>query len=453
MGGFLSKKFSFTENRKKIFGNVSWAVVGKTVDVLRALLIGILVARFLKPHNYGLLNYTIGYVGMFSLLVEFGMTGILVRELAKQKTDKNELLGSASIIRIVMAVFTIFIVIGSALLFEGDKMLKLFIIINSFNLIFLAFSETLRAFFRSQLKNEYIVKSQIFKTVVLIVVKLLLLAFKAPLLYFVIASSVDALIILLSFQYFFRKKYWGLRKFTFSKTAAKGLIWSSFPLFFEGIAAVLYQRIDVVMAGKFIDPESVGYYSVAIKFVSFAIFIPLVIAQTLSPLLVQKFEKSGNDLANKDYQEYKQKVADFIILSGVTVSLGLFFLAKPVILILYGQEYSHSVDILRILAWKGLFCGLGYAGSALIIAEGRQKYVYLRNIIGGILNLFLNFLLIPRYGINGVAFATIVSFGVATYVSNLFIPMYRVDFMAQSNSLLNGWGRMLKYFKELRLKK
>lgn len=450
---FSLKYISLTEKKKKIFANLSWAVIGKVIDILRSLLIGVLIARYLKPYNYGLLNYTIGYVGMFTLFVEFGMTQILSREFSKKSANINELMGSATIFRTLVSTITIGIIITSVIFFEEDPLLKLFIIINAFNLVGYSHSETLRAFFRSQLKNEYIVKSMIFRTITLSSLQLVLLILKAPLIAFVISYSFESLLIMLTFYYFFRKKYWSQRNFKFNKVVLKTLILSSIPLFVDGVASIFYQKIDVVMAGKFIGAESVGYYSAALKFVAFALFIPLVITQTLNPLLVQKFEEFNNNPFNKEYLAYKQKVADIIIFSGTIISITLFFLAKPLILILYGNDYAQAVDILRVLSWKGIFCSLGYAASILIITEGRQKYFYLSNIVGGILNLSLNFLLIPRLGLIGVAFAAMISFCIATFVCNMFIPLYRVDFKTQSNSLFFSWLRLYRYIKEIGHKK
>jgi PST family polysaccharide transporter len=223
---------------------------------------------------------------------------------------------------------------------------------------------------------------------------------------------------------------------------------SSFPLLIEGIFGIFYQRIDVVLAGKLISTEAVAYYSVALKFVDFAIFIPLALVQTLSPLLVQKFEKVNYNIHDEEYIKFKRKLGDVVTYSGILMSAFLFLAAGPIILILYGHDYDKSIPILHILAWKGLFCGLGFSASAMIITEGRQKLVYVTNIIGGAINVSLSLILIPRIGLIGVAISTIVSFGIGTYFSNFLFPLYRIDFMFQSDFLFRGPKRLISYLNE-----
>jgi len=446
-------RLNIDKTQSIIYKNLSWAVIGKIIEVLNGILIGALVARYLLPERYGILNYTIGYVGMFALLSEFGISGILIRELSKKATNKKELIGSAIATRLFFSGITIIIIAISVFLFEDDPTLRLFIIINSLNFLFLSFSMSVRNFFTSQLKNELIVKSEIIRALIMLSMRLILVLLKAPLITFVIVSTLDSLFIAFPLYNFLIKVYSDIKHFIVKYKTIKMLIWASTPLLLEGIAAVLYQKIDLVMAGRFIGNEAVGYYAVALKFINFAIFIPLALTQTLSPLLIQKYEAAKYNANNKAYALYRQKVGDIIIYSGLFVSLALFIMAKPIINILYGPEYHDSIEIMKILAWKGLFCGLGYTASVMIVTEGRQKYIYLRNIIGGILNLTLNLLLIPLIGLKGVAIATIISFGVATYIANVFIPIYRKDFYLQTNFLFKGNLRLIIYIKSILKKK
>lgn len=434
-------------NKKILFKNVSWAIVGKIMQVINGLLIGVVVARYLKPEQYGILNYTLGYVALFPLLTEFGLNSILSRELAKENSDKNALMGTGIGMRLTLSVFTIIIIFFSLLLFENNKTLRLYIMISSVNFLFLSVAMTIRNYFASQLKNDLIVKSEIFRISVLAVVKIVCIIIKAPLIVFIGLTAIDAAVILLIMVPIFYRKFGSFKDFVYKRTLVKTLSVSSTPLFIEGIASIFYQRIDVVLAGRFISTEAVAYYSVALKFIDFAVFIPLAIVQTLSAMLVRKFEKANYNPLDKEYLEFKRKMGDIVTYAGLSVSIFLFLAAGPLVTILYGAEYEESVGILRVLAWKGLFCGLGYSASAMIIAEGRQKYIYWTNIIGCVINLALSFLLIPRYGLYGVAFSTIISFGIGTYFANYLIPLYKVDFRFQSEFLLRGSGRIVKYVK------
>jgi O-antigen/teichoic acid export membrane protein len=445
----IANYFKISETKKKIFNNISWAFIGKVVEILSGLLIGVLVARYLQPEGYGIYNYTIGFVGLFTLLSEFGITGIAIRDFAKKSTNINFLFGSVIGIRLVFSCITILIIIAITLTFEDNPQLRLFIIIYSLNYIFLSFSATFRNFFSSQLKNEFIIKSILFRTLIVASIKIAFIIFKAPILAFIIIMTADSFVLLFFFLYFFNKKYGNPSEFKFKLNIALTLIKNSAPLLLSGISAILYQKIDVVMVGKLINVQSVGYYSAALKFIQFSIFIPLVISQTLSPLLMQKLESVKYDTNNKQYINYRNRFGDLIVYSGLLISIFLFVFAAPMINILYGKEYSKGINILRILAWKGFFSGIGFAGSQIIIYEGRAKLVYLRNIIGGTLNLALNFLLIPYFGVKGVALATIISYSAGTFFSNFFITPYRKDFLLQCQFIFKGNLRIIQYIRIL----
>ena len=79
----IVNRFNYTGNRKNILKNVYWAVLGKIINILSGLFVGILVARYLGPENFGLMNYVISYVTLFSILANFGLDNIEIRELSK----------------------------------------------------------------------------------------------------------------------------------------------------------------------------------------------------------------------------------------------------------------------------------------------------------------------------------------------------------------------------------
>lgn len=442
--GWITSKYKLSDNIRRIFVNLSWGVAGKMMQLVSALLVGVLVARYLKPENYGILNYALGYIGLFTLISEFGMNSILVREFSKNDSNKFEIIGTALVVRLLLSLVAIIAIIVSVMYVENDPMKRLYIIIISFNFLSLAATLTFRNFFISQLKNEYIVKAEIIRLLTTGLLKVLMIVLKGPLIYFIIIAALDSLIILIPFLYFFIKNYWSLHQAKFSYPMAKSIIFTSAPLLIEGVAALLYQKIDIVMIGKFINSTEVAYYSVAHKFVEFGIFIPMVLTQTLSPLLVQKLESVNGDRTDITYKKYRQKIGDMIVHSGMFVSVLLFFLASPIISILYGAEYYASIPLLKLLAWKGLFCGLGYTASIVIITEGRHNLIFLTNVVGGALNLILNLLFIPRFGVRGVAWATLISFCVATYIANFFFKKYRNDFYLQTNYFFLGGFRIIK---------
>lgn len=113
----------------------------------------------------------------------------------------------------------------------------------------------------------------------------------------------------------------------FDKDWAKYLIKQSFPLLLSGAAVIVYQRIDQVMIGNMIDKASVGVFSVASRFVEIIIFVPVVMSQTITPLLIRTREKSQADYEQKS-QLFMNITVWICILLAILVCLFSYFLIK-----------------------------------------------------------------------------------------------------------------------------
>lgn len=437
----ISEVVNKTPNRKKIINNVSWAVAGKVVNVLYALFIGVLVARFLGPEQFGLMNYVISYVTLFSIVATFGMDNIEVRELSRNPEKRNVILGTALIFRLALSIITIALIFLTLLIFESDRFTSImvmvystFLIANSFNII--------RNYFTSIVLNEYVVKTEILRTLVAACIKIVLLLSHSSLSLFIIANTFDFFFIAAGYVYAYRKKVDSFRNWQFDLSILKFLARESFPLLLSGTAVIVYQRIDQVMIRNMIDNEALGQFSVATRMVNLIIFIPSIIATTIAPILVKELKVSY-----ESYKKMRQEFVDIMVWSSIIMSLLISLGANIVITLLFGIEYKESIDVLQIMSWKTIGVALSSASGQLIIIEGKQKLVVLRNFIGVGICVILNLILIPKFGIIGSAWTTIISLLFAGFFSNYIIRPFREIFKIQTLALFLGWRtgiRMLK---------
>lgn len=433
----IYKLLQVSSNKQRIAKNVYWALIGKIVNVLSSLLVGIFVARYLGPAQYGLMNYVISYVSIFSVLANFGMDNIEVRELAKNEYSRETLLGTAFRLKILFATLTMAIIAATVSCFNADTYTRAMIIVYSFSMIFNSFN-VIRNYFTSIVLNEYVVKSEILRYLVGASIKIVLLLVHASLTWFIISNVVDVMLVASGYLYSYKHKAGSFSTWNFNKKVAIYLMKQSFPLLLSGTAIIIYQRIDQVMISKMIDNASVGYFSTAGKFVELIVFLPVVIAQTISPILIQTKQQS--------IEEYQKKSQIFInvtvwtsILLSVAVSLCSYFLIRYS----FGLEYIAAVPVLQIMAFKAVAMGLSSTGGQLIIIEGIQKFVFVRNIIGCIVCFCLNLILIPKYGIIGSAYVTIITVFTSGFLSNLLIPSYRHIFTMQIKAIVFGWKDIL----------
>lgn len=437
---FLDKilhKAKLSPNRLKVLVNVYWAVLGKIVNIISGLLVGILVARYLGPDKFGLMNYVISYVTLFSIFAAFGLDNIEIRELSKHNAIKETLLGTAFTIRLVFAVSAILLILVTLLIFESDAFTFTMVMVYSLSLI-LSSLNVIRNYFTSIVLNEYVVKTEISRTVIGAGIKVVLLLNHCSLAWFIAASTFDFVLIGGGYLYSYQKKGGPVRAWTFDFTVARMLIIESFPLLLSGTAVIIYQKIDAVMIRNMMDNASVGQFSVASKITELAIFIPMVIAQTVTPLLVKAHQE---DLAR--YHAKRQQFMDIMVWSAIAMATAMSAIAAPAIRILYGEKYLGAIPVLQIMAWKAVFMALFSASGQMILIENLQRFVAVRNVIGCIVSVGLNYVLIPVWGIVGSAVATVLTMAFSGYISHFFIKPYRYLIPLQTKALLFGWKRLL----------
>ena len=435
-------RLNLSPTKEKVVRNVVWAVTGKVVTLLGGLLVGIFVARYLGPEQYGLMSYVMSYVAIFQVLASFGMDQIEIREESKMPDKKDKIIGTAFALKIAFAIITMILVAITVWIFEADSFTKWMIILYSISMIANSFG-VIRNYFTSLVWNEYIVKTEITRTFIGAGIKVGLLLLHAPLVWFIAATLFDTILIACGYWVSYRSKINSSKHWKFDKNQAVYLIKQSFPLLLSGAAVVVYQKIDQVMIGNMIDKEAVGYYAVAATFVSIIGFIPTTLAQTISPILVRTYELNQT--------EYQKKAQLFINTSTwiiILVCIIVCALSYPLIRYTYGLQYMAAIPLLQITIFKEIGYCMAQTSGTMIITENIQKVVVLRNLIGCLTCVILNYWLIPLYGVIGAAISSVITAFCTGWLAHSILPPYKHIFKIQTQSLLLGW-KDLAHLKSL----
>lgn len=430
-----------SDNKKKIFANLFWAMTGKIVNMAGALLVGILVARYLGPNQYGLMNYVISYITLFTIISNFGLDDIEIRELSKYPEKKNLILGTCIRIRLTFTTFALFLVIATLFVFRTDKFTTSMILLYSATLYTGCFN-IIRNYFTSIVKNEYVVKSEILRTIIGAGIKIVLLWIKAPLEFFIAATIFDTFLVASGYIISYRKTVGYISEWEFDKSRVSFYIQEAFPLVLSGAAVIIYQRIDQVMIGNMIDNESVGYFATAGKFLDIILFLPMVLTQTVTPLLVRAKERN-----NEEYNQKKQQFLNIVVWISIILSISVSLCAYWLITLTFGKKYLLAVPILQIMSFKTVGMALSSSSGQIIIMERIQKWAFIRNIVGCIICVCLNYILIPQYGITGSAWVTIVTVAFTGCLANIFIPSYHNIMKMQLKAIFLGWKDLINIKK------
>ena len=434
----ILSKLKLSDSASMIVKNIGWAVTGKLVTLLGSFVVGIFVARYLGPEQYGLMSYVISYVAIFQVIATFGLDNIEIREEAKNKDERDAIIGTAFVLKLIFAILTIALIFMVITLSKTDSFTKWMIMLYSLTIVFSCFFVA-RNYFTAIVWNEYVVKTEISRTIIGIVIKVVLLIQHASLAWFIAACVFDYVLLATGYSLSYSKKIDKVRLWRFDRKWAKFLLKQSFPLLLSLTAVVAMQRIDHIMISEMIDNESVGHYSVAFKFVEVMIFIPTIMAQTIAPMLVK--------LRNRDEEKYKDKAQVFMdvtvwicILMAVAVCVISEFLVKST----FGIQYLFAIPVLQIMSFKVVFDALSQTSGQMIIVEGIHKLMVIREMLGLVCCVVMNFVLIPRYGIIGSAIASVSTIAVSGFLSQLLLPGYWHVFKYEVKALFLGWRSIIK---------
>ena len=438
---FLSRLFQqlhLSKTKEAIVQNLFWAVLGKIVNLFGGLLVGIIVARYLGPEQYGLMNYVISYVFLFQTFALFGLDSIEIREEARGQKSYSTIIGTAFFLKLFFGCCCILVAITTSWLMEADSYTTLLIAIYSL-VVVLNSLNVIRNYFTAIVQNEYVVKAEISRTLISIAIKLILLMLDANLTWFIVAYLFDFVLLGTGYVMAYRTKIGSLREWHFDMDYAKFLLKESFPLLLTNAAVIIYQRIDQVMIGNMIDKSSVGFFSVAAKFTEVLIFLPMILAQTITPILVQARERSITE-----YQAKAQQFMNFSFWLSLFASAFVSVIAYWLIRYTFGTAYLPAVAVLQVMAFKAASVALSNTAGAMLVTEGLQRWAICRDGIGCVVCIVLNYLLLPRYGVIAAAFVSIASNIAAGYLADAFIPAYRHLFICQTKTLFFGWKDCLR---------
>jgi O-antigen/teichoic acid export membrane protein len=421
---------------RRYAGNTSWLIAEKVLRMVVSLFVGVWVARYLGPERFGLLSYAQSFVGLFAVIATLGLDGIVVRELVKDESRRDEIIGTAFWLKLIGAIVVLIILAIAVQFTSNDQYTNILVFIVASATIFQSFN-VIDFYFQSKVLSRYVVFANIISLFISSLVKISLILFEAPLIAFASVVLFDNFVLACGFLYFYLKvnSTFKVKNLSFKKETAISLLKDSWPLILSGIVVSVYMKIDQVMIKEMLGSEAVGQYAAAVKLSEAWYFIPMVISSSLFPAIINAKKRS-----EQLYYERLQKLYDLMVWMAIGIALPMTFLSDFVVNLLYGEQFNQTADVLKIHIWAGIFVFLGVASGKWFLSENLILLSFYRAFSGMIMNVVCNFVLIHKYGIQGAAFATLLSQIIATYVFDLFNKKTKKMFWMKTKSLflLNG---------------
>lgn len=403
----------------RVVRNAGWIIGARVLQMLLGLIVSAWTARFLGPSNTGIISYVSAYVSFFTSIATLGLNNVIVKELVDYKERQNEVLGTAIVMRIISSVLCSICVIALVtLLNPGDRLMTMVAVILSLSLVFQSF-EMISYWYQSRLESKVSAMIQTAAYLCVAGFRLVGLVTGKDVLWFAFANSLDAIVIAVLSYVIWKKSNpkgmavsWSLGKEMFSK---------SHHFIYSSLMIAIYSQMDTIMIKGYMSKADVGYYSIATGINSMWSFVLQAIIDSVYPTIVEAKKDGNEDLYHKRIIELYSIVFWLSVLACVMIDL----LARPIILILYGQEYIPSIGCLRVATWINLFAFLGVARGAWMVCEDNQVYQKWILGIGAGANLIMNSLMIPVLGISGAALATVLTQVITSMIAPLFFRRTR----------------------------
>lgn len=386
-------------NLKKLKLSLISQFVSQSLKVIVTILIGSLTVRYLGPSAVGKLSYSIALIGILAPIGALGIRSSLSSLLCEIK-DKKDLVITAFYVKI-LGSFVIGLIFIPIIFFETDIQLK-----NLYICVFFANLFNAAEVFEIKLLDE----NQGQKVALTTLVQNIFFAFSSLFLVY-IKATLTSFGVIYATQFFLRAiiniyflKFNGyVNNFlnpNFSK--AKKLLKRGWPLIFTGFTVMIYTKSDQIMLSLLgAGMSQIGKYSVAVRVLSALYFIPVVISKTYLPFV----GKGDSDFAKN---KILKKLYRFSWISGVTLTIICLTILPKLVPLVFGDQYLESQLIVIILAPSLFAINLGCANSTWLNTNNYQKQIFVKSIIGAVTNIIFNLILIPKFGLYGAAFSTLI---------------------------------------------
>lgn len=362
-----------------------------------------LTARYLGAESFGLLSFALAFTGIFGIVSDLGVKKVLVRDLARDASLMREYLGKILVIKITLIAFSFFLIVIFINILNYPELTRRVVYILCLSIVTGSIVETFYAVYQSQEKFAYESIGHVIRTALLLAGALYAIVRGLSVEYFALLYLLSNMAVLLFCVLLY------VRKFPIPKVRldagfmrAKMKVAVTFGL--VGVFEVIYHWMDSVMLSFMKGDVVVGWYNAAYRLFLVTLFIPSVVSLVVFPVM-SRYSLSSFDSLKHIHLKYFRYLSIIGVLIGVSVTL----FADTIIGLVFGGEFGPSIVALKILIWSSVLIFIN--GSFVRLFETTDRQLTVTKVCAGaaILNIFLNFLLIPRFSYIGASAATVFS--------------------------------------------
>jgi len=367
--------------------------------------------RVFSVEDIGVINYSRSIVSYFVLFAGMGIKNYGIREgskLINEKEKFNNFVSTLFYINIIVVILAyVFLYLFFTVVMFDDIIIYLSIILSFQFLSNFIFLDWVFEIFENYRYLSYL------NIIVQAIVLILVIAFvnEPSHIFRYVSISVFLPLIFSIYSFFIAKKH-----FTFvfiKKNDVKKHLRPIFIIFFTMISTTIYVNSDITILGIMSDNYTVGIYSLSAKLYN-------IVKMLFISIIVVTIPSLSRDFSNKDHHVYIKKINNLLTTVYsflLPLILGAFLLSKEMITTLAGTQYLESVTSFRLLLFSLVLSLTGFLlGQTILLIQNKEKILMYITLVGAIINILLNFILIPYYNEIAAAFSTAISEFIVVFV-------------------------------------
>ena len=422
--------------------NLLWLFIEQGGRILSSFMITILIVNHLGAEQFGVLSLSLASLTALGPIVGLGMDAILFKRFISKENIEKELIETSCFMRLIVA--SIVIISTSILNLISDEVFIQVLNILVIGFIFDSFL-VFKDYFSANLKNRFYTYSTLLSLVIQLLVIYLMIENNASVVIlafaYVIAKLIQSGCLYLSYHN--EKGIVTVPKFR--KSLAKDLLISSFPMMLAASIGLLYSLQDQFFIKMFLDEHELGIYAVGIKLVVILVVLPTMISNVFYPSLVSKYNQKCKGL----YEKQLESIYLIFFMLGIVIFTFLYLSADFIIELLFNEEFVRSSDVMKVYSALLILSFFQSINNKILILNNLQHVIFKRALMALTINALLNMIFIPKYGILGAAYSTVISelFVVFSYIlraDTRFIFMYQLKAILLINLFKPGLVKSLK---------
>lgn len=400
---------------KSIFKNTSWLTISQVITSICAFLWTIIIARYLGVSDYGIVSFAISFTSLVGIVMDLGMSTYITREIVKNRNSVNKYFNNIFIFKLILAII-LFFISGLILYLLGYPQWTILItLLFTIELIFMSMTVFLNGVFQAFEEVKYQAIGSILNSGLLLIGILITLGFDLGVVAIALSYTLSYFIY---FSYILLKyiQTFSFPKFEIDVKFIKRVLIESIPFGLTNFFYTIYFSIDIVMLSYISGDYATGLYKSAYNIITVFTTFFVVYQAVIFPVM-SKFFKESQNLIKISYE----LSIKYLLLIIIPISAIIFFYARPIVDLIYSNQYSLASTPVQILIWTVLFLFINGAASVLLNAINQEKTVTKIYIIAALFNVCLNLILIPVYSYDGAAIATVISEILITILTLYFI--------------------------------